>query len=124
MDGEVSPAELERLLESDEPPVVVDIRTQMAFERGHIPGSRNIPFAVFPREVEQLRGESHVVTVCPHGKASVQAARLLTSFEGFDGRVESLERGLSGWDGPLEREVEERDDSRAAERDDPPAAPF
>jgi hypothetical protein len=44
----------------------------------------------------------HVVTVCPHGEASVRAARLIGAYEGFDGRVESLACGLEGWTGPLE----------------------
>jgi len=58
------------------------------------------------------------VTVCPHGEASVQAARLVGSYRGVDGPVESLAGGLEAWDGPLERE-----DSDAAEADDS-TAPF
>ncbi|PSP27615.1 rhodanese-like domain-containing protein [Halobacteriales archaeon QH_2_65_14] len=102
MDAEISPAELETALENGEGPVVVDIRNPEEFRRGHIPDSINVPLSRLPREVDRLRGADHVVTVCPHGKASVRAARLITSFEGFHGRVESLESGLAGWDGPLE----------------------
>lgn len=101
MDGEISPAELAALLENGEAPTIVDIRTPPAFERGHLPGSLNIPFTALPREIERLRGEDHVVTVCPHGESSVQAARLVASFEGFDGRAESLEGGFDGWEGEL-----------------------
>lgn len=119
MDGEISHDELEQALDSDETPVIVDIRNPPAFERKHIPGSLNIPFNALPREVEQLRDEDHVVTVCPHGKASVQAAQLITSFEGFDGRVESLEEGISAWEGPLAR-----NGNTETEADDSPAAPF
>jgi len=116
MDGEITPSELETLLEAGEPPVLVDIRNPMEFRREHIPHSRNIPFGTLPQEVEQLRGADHVVTICPHGQASVQAARLITSFEGFDGRVESLEYGLTGWEGPLEGDGVVSEDS--------PEAPF
>jgi len=104
MDGEISSEKLAEALESDEKPLVVDIRSATAFERGHVPGSVNVPMSQLPREVDRVADADHVVTVCPHGQASVQAARLITSFEGFDGRVESLAGGLDAWDGPLERE--------------------
>lgn len=118
MDGEISHAELETLLEDEEPPAIVDIRNPPDFQREHIPGSTNIPFNALPQEVEQLRGEDHVVTVCPHGKASIQAAQLVASFEGFDGCVESLERGISAWDGPV------TGGGSDGEPDGSPAAPF
>lgn len=118
MDGEITHGELERLLETDDAPEVVDIRSPPAFKREHIPGSVNIPFNTLPQAVEQLRGANHVVTVCPHGEASVQAAQLIASFEGFDGRVESLERGIAAWDGPLTRGEPE------PETDDSPASPL
>jgi rhodanese-related sulfurtransferase len=40
----LEPAELLALLESDEPPVVVDVRAPVEFERFHISGSVNVPF--------------------------------------------------------------------------------
>lgn len=119
MNGEISHAELERLLENGEKPAIVDIRNPPEFDREHIPGSVNIPFNTLPREVEQLRGKDHVVTVCPHGKASLQAAQLITSFEGFDGRVESLEEGITAWEGPLAGQK-----GTSGETDESPAAPF
>lgn len=102
MHGEISGTELKTALGDGRDPLIVDIRPPAAFEREHIPGSVNIPFASLPQDVDQVAGSDHVVTVCPHGKASVQAATLIASFEDFDGRVESLDCGLSGWDGPLE----------------------
>lgn len=103
MDGEISAADLETLLESEDSPVIVDIRSPLDFQREHIPMSRNVPFQRLTQDIEQFQGEDRVVTVCPHGKASIQAANLIASFEGFDGRVESLEGGLTGWDGPTDR---------------------
>ena len=102
MDGEISGPELQAALDSDEKPLIVDIRNGRQFERLHIPDSINIPLAELPQRVETLRDADHVVTVCPHGKASVKAARLITSFEGFDGTVESLSCGITGWEGPTE----------------------
>ena len=110
MDGELSVEELPALL--DEGGVrVVDIRTRDAFARGHIPGSENIPFPELPQSVDRLDGAECVVTVCPHGKSSVQAARLVASYEGLadDARVESLAEGLDGWTGDLETSREDEE---------------
>ncbi|WP_435180354.1 rhodanese-like domain-containing protein [Halorussus sp. AFM4] len=103
MDAEISPEEVEQLLDADEDVRVVDIRSEEEFERGHIPGSENIPFHAFADEIERLDGADRVVTVCPHGKASVQAARLVSSYEGVaDGaRVESMAGGLAAWEADL-----------------------
>lgn len=97
MDGEISAEELNSLLEADEEVRIVDIRSPGQFRRGHIPGSENIPFAELTKRIESVADADRVVTVCPHGQSSVQAARLVASYEGFDGRVQSLEPGIEGW---------------------------
>ncbi|WP_299234232.1 rhodanese-like domain-containing protein [Natronomonas sp.] len=97
MDGEISAEGLWERIRGDDAVRIVDIRSPERFGRGHIPGSENVPFAELTGRVERFAGEEHVVTVCPHGKASRQAARLIGSFEGFDGRVESLASGIEGW---------------------------
>ncbi|QCC51640.1 rhodanese-like domain-containing protein [Halapricum salinum] len=104
MDGEIHVDELQSLLDEDDDVEIVDIRASSAFERGHIPGSRNIPFPQLVDRVDELDDDpERIVTVCPHGKSSVQAARLIQSYEGIEETpVESLAEGLTGWDGPIE----------------------
>ncbi len=97
MDGEISAEELRELLEAGETVRIVDIRSPAAFRRGHIPESVNVPFAELTGRIEEIADAERVVTVCPHGKASVQAARLIGSFEGFGGQVDSLAPGIEGW---------------------------
>lgn len=124
MDGEITPAAVERLRGTAEAPRIVDIRAPAAFERGHIPGSENIPLPELTGRVESLDGASHIVTVCPHGQASVQAARLLSAYEGTaDARIESMRGGLSDWEGDLvaAEPTEPHSDSPA---DEGPQAPF
>jgi len=116
MDGEITAAELERELEGDGL-LVVDIRHPPEFEHGHLPGSVNIPLTELPTQIERVAGADHVVTVCPHGKASVRAARLIDSFGGFDGRVESLADGIEGWEGPLESGTDDTTDAGTAAAD-------
>ena len=120
MDGEISPEEVRELLDSEDPPRVVDIRSPDAFARGHIPGSENVPFHELTDRVDSFEGAERVVTVCPHGKASVQAANLITSYEGAQGaRVESMAGGLERWDGELVA-----DDDAGSADGDAPDAPF
>jgi len=117
MDGEISPTEVASLVETADTRIV-DIRSADAFRRGHIPGSENIPFDELPQRVESLAEADRIVTVCPHGQASVQAARLIGSYEGTDAaRVESMHGGLTEWDGELEADA-----TTAA--DEGPNAPF
>ena len=127
MDGEIDADELRSKLD-EETVRVVDIRSPGAFERGHIPESENVPFPSLVDEVERFEGDDEVVTVCPKGKSSVQAARLIASYEGFDGDVVSFKPGLNGWDGPLERAEDDETpaDTAGADRDsdEGPAAPF
>ena len=110
MDGEITVAELKHALESDDP-LVVDIRHPSAFARTHIAGSVNIPLERLPAEIGRVADADHVVTVCPHGKASIRAARLVESFGGFNGTVESLQGGLEAWDGPVDSSTENRGDA-------------
>ena len=127
MDAEISPEEVAELLDADEDVRIVDIRPEDQFERGHIPDSENIPFHAFADEIERLDGAERVVTVCPHGQASVQAARLVASYEGVsdDARVESMAGGLEQWDGELQTADGTGESDRENEADsEGPEAPF
>lgn len=123
MDGEITADELRALLTDDADVRVVDIRPRAAFDRGHIPGSENIPFTELPQSVDRLEGADRVVTVCPHGEASVQAARLVQSYEGLaaDACVESLADGITGWTGDVVA-TDEQDSSDGGAANDPESA--
>lgn len=124
MHGEITPGEVEQLLATDADLRVVDIRSPGAYARGHIPGSENIPFNQLPTRVASLADSEHIVTVCPHGKSSIQAAQLISSFEGTtDAVVESMEGGLTAWSGDLEAGAAEAGGDAAA-ADDGPRSPF
>ncbi|MGQ3328038.1 MULTISPECIES: rhodanese-like domain-containing protein [Halorubrum] len=109
MDGEIDPDELAALLdgadrdsggvESAERALrIVDIRDRRAFDRGHVPESECIPFPELTTRVPELEGAARIVTVCPHGVASRQAAQLIGSYAGTDARVESLRGGIEAWE--------------------------
>ncbi|RQH01219.1 rhodanese-like domain-containing protein [Natrarchaeobius oligotrophus] len=95
MDGEISPDEVKDLLETDADVRIVDIRDERSFERSHIPDSENVPFHELTARIDEFEDAERIVTVCPHGKASVQAAKLISTYEGSaDATVESMAGGL------------------------------
>lgn len=113
MDEEITSEELHELLEEGADVEIVDIRPEPHFQQGHIPGSRNVPFAQLPRRIEELDGADTVVTVCPLGKSSIQAARLVSSYEGIDddAQVASLAGGLDDWEYELDSDDAKRERS-------------
>lgn len=125
MDGEIGNEELRELLDAENAHII-DIRSPAAFRRGHIPGSENVPLGALVDSVEQFDDAERIVTVCPKGKSSVQAARLIASYEGFDGRVDSFEPGLTGWEGALEdgTPTAPADGDETTPADEGPDAPF
>lgn len=84
---------------------VVDIRPPAQFERGHIPGALNIPLSQLPAQVDEIDWGDEVVCACPIGQSSIQAAKLIQSFEGVDddATVASMEGGYREWEYDLER---------------------
>ncbi|MFW6448148.1 MAG: rhodanese-like domain-containing protein [Halobacteriota archaeon] len=102
MVDELDAEALRGLLASDEPVQVVDVRPPIAFERGSIPGSQNVPFEQLLSGIDRVDWGRRVVFVCPLGERSRQAAQLLSAFEGVDEDAEiyNLRDGLQGWNGP------------------------
>lgn len=127
-DDEIAPTELQELLGSGEEVRIVDIRSPAQFERGAIPESENVPFGELPGRIEAFADADRVVTVCPHGKASLRAMRLIESHEAIEEtEVRSLAGGLDAWsqDYALESEESGRDGKRdACGGGSSPAAPF
>jgi len=125
MDGEIDPERLETLLAENEEIRIVDIRDQRAFDRGHLPGSECIPFPELTTRIAELERASRIVTVCPHGIASRQAAQLIGSYAGTENaRVESLRGGIEAWKrdvGALESTVTaDADSDSTGEGPEPP----
>lgn len=103
MAEEVSPEEVKDKLE-DEDCLVVDIRNPHMYRSGHVPGAINIPMGELPQRIDEVDWGDDIVVVCPIGESSVQAARLIESFEGVgeEARVASMEGGYNEWGYELE----------------------
>lgn len=92
----VRPAEVTALVNRDNA-LVVDLRPSADFEKGHIPGSRNVQMAQFDPENKALASARAlpVVAVCKTGVTAVDAARRLRK-AGFE-KVYVLEGGIEAW---------------------------
>ena len=102
---EILPWDLEAALDSDTPPLVVDVREPDEYDGMHIPGSIHIPRGqletacewgfdeTIPALVEAR--DKDVVVVCRSGHRSLFAADRMREM-GYT-RVRSLRTGLRGW---------------------------
>lgn len=104
---EVTPDEVKDKLEDAQ---IVDIRQPAHYASGHIPNAVNIPLTELPRRIGDHDWSDEIVVVCPIGQSSIQAARLIESFEDVagDASVSSMAGGYEAWEYDLE--VEETED--------------
>jgi molybdopterin/thiamine biosynthesis adenylyltransferase/rhodanese-related sulfurtransferase len=91
-----SPA-LAAALESDSPPVVVDVREQSEWDEGHIPGAVFVPRGHLESRIERTAPdrEAPIVLYCASGNRSAFAAKTLEEL-GYE-NVRSLAPGYTGW---------------------------
>ena len=92
----LAPAGLTALVNRDNA-LVVDLRPMADFEKGHIPGAKNVQMSQFDPEAKQLAAARAlpVVLVCKAGQVAGGAAKRLHK-AGFE-RVYVLDGGLAAW---------------------------
>ncbi len=88
-------AQLKSLLESDDRPRLIDVRTAGEVARGTIAGAQHIELATLPAHVDALDPRAPVVLMCQSGGRSAQACARLVQ-RGFES-VYNLGGGLGGW---------------------------
>lgn len=91
-----TPAQLTALINRDNA-LVIDLRAQSDFEKGHIVGSRNLSLSQFEPDNKLLAKakEQPVALICAAGMASGGAARKLVK-AGFT-QVGVLDGGIAAW---------------------------
>ena len=89
---EVTAAEAKQIIESDGQ--IIDVRTDIEYDAGHIPGSRHIPMADLQREAAGLAQGQPVLIYCRSGNRSGPAADAFAA-SGWD--AHSIEGGLIAW---------------------------
>ncbi|NVK21663.1 MAG: rhodanese-like domain-containing protein [Kangiellaceae bacterium] len=78
---------------------VIDLRAIADFNKGHIPGSQNIPFTKLKDSIKDLEKfkQSPMIMVCNTGMQAGTAAMTLRK-EGFE-QVHKLQGGIQSWTG-------------------------
>ncbi len=100
---EINIDELFNRINSDQPPLLIDIRDTADFngvgysKYGHIPDARSIPILELESSLEDLDSfkEKEIVTMCPGGGLSLAAVDILNE-AGFKD-AKSLKGGTDAW---------------------------
>ena len=95
MDFDMEPEELVRALESEEPPLVVDVRTSTERMVASLPAAIHLPMNELAARLEELPRDRDLVVHCHHGGRSTQAVEFLRA-QGFD-RARNLAGGIDAW---------------------------
>lgn len=92
----ITVADLQRRLESDESVVMIDVRSPMEYQyEGHIAGARLLPLPHLSQRLNELPKGQPIVCVCRSGNRSLVACEILAS-AGFE-NVSNLNTGMIGW---------------------------
>ena len=94
---EITPIELQERLESDDPPVLVDVRESFEAAIADLPehGQVRIPTGEFATRFGELDPEDELVVYCRSGSRSAWAVQLLLA-NGYE-KVRNLEGGVLRW---------------------------
>lgn len=94
--AEVTPSQLQEMLNKKEKVTVIDIRGTAFYTQGHIPGAVNIPAAVIA--LKKLPEMGYVV-VCGDGLRTDLTTKAVAELTGRNGiQAEMLQGGFSAWD--------------------------
>lgn len=95
--ADIAPQELwHKLMRSETPPLVIDVREPREFQQGHIPQAQLIPLLDLVSKKTDLPHDREIVLVCRSGRRSQRAAYLLKEKNGSKVRV--LKGGMLAWE--------------------------
>jgi len=94
---EISPQALNLLIESNQAPVVLDVRSEEEFRSGHIPGAVNLPVTQMPGRIDDLTTyrDREIVVHCEVGPRAGMASWMLKR-SGYEDLVE-LKGHMRAW---------------------------
>lgn len=99
-DTTVSPAEVHAMLQTNQVPVILDVRSAAEYTGdGHIPGARHVPLDRLMAEFGRLDRDAQYITVCRSGARSARAQQALLR-AGF-ARTRNMRGGMLRWQGPI-----------------------
>ena len=96
---EITPVEIQELLESGEQLNLVDVREDDEVAQGIIPGAIHIPLGEVVERVGELDKEKSYIIICRSGGRSGRATEFLKS-AGYD--AANMTGGMLEWEGETE----------------------
>lgn len=91
----VSQTELLDAIDSNDPPLILDVRASEDYQEGHIPGAVNIDSDQLPDQLSELPRDRPIVVYCEVGRRTEIATNMLVE-AGFPD-VKQLEGDLEAW---------------------------
>lgn len=95
--AETTPGAVHERMDDGDPFVLVDVREESEWARGHLPGAIHVGKGVIERDIERLvpQPDTPIVLYCGGGYRSALAADALLRM-GYS-RVESMDGGYRAW---------------------------
>jgi rhodanese-related sulfurtransferase len=104
MDYEISVNQLQQLLTSSNPPLLLDVREQWEFDTAHIEGAKLMPMGDVPgRAHQELDEEQPIAVLCHHGARSLNVTVWLRQ-QGFE-KAQSVAGGIDAWSRSIDPRV-------------------
>jgi rhodanese-related sulfurtransferase len=91
---QIQPSELKRMLDAEQPVLLLDVREPQEHEFCALPGSVLIPLGELVSRVEEVPADTPVVVYCHHGVRSLSGAAILRR-AGIE--AASLAGGIDRW---------------------------
>lgn len=90
----LSPKEANALINSDQSPLILDVRERSEYNSGHIPNAKLIPLGELPKRMGELPKDRQILCVCASGARSSMATKQLAD-AGYN--VTNLRGGMMAW---------------------------
>jgi rhodanese-related sulfurtransferase len=101
----IGPEQLQSRMESEDIPVLLDVRELWEFETCSISGSINLPMSILEPMLETLDKDKETVVICHHGTRSYQVGSYMQDI-GFT-RIINLEGGIDLWARTVQPEMKQ-----------------
>ena len=89
---------LSKLQDSDNPHLLVDVRTTPEYEADHVPGVIHIPVDEIHHRYRDLGQSNQLIFICQAGGRAYSAAEFMSSIGSTE--IYVVEGGMSAWSGP------------------------
>lgn len=92
---EIDSQELAQWLQTESPPLLIDVRTPQEMAQASIPNGKPLPLSLLPLRFNEVPKQEKVVFYCRTGARSAQAC-LFMAQQGYD-NVYNLHGGIVSW---------------------------